>query len=178
MQTEGLLLQPLRKADYGFLCALYADPEVMRYIGTGVRPYEAASAVLDKMLAVAPPAGYWVLRGRATGEPLGGAMLMIRRAGSPLEIGFLLARSAWGRGLGTQATRALTEHAFDVLQVPLLEAFTDARNEASACVLAKAGYRDLGLTAGPYGTMDRKFAVTREEWVSRKGRKEKGGSSV
>jgi ribosomal-protein-alanine N-acetyltransferase len=164
MQTEALLLQPLAKADYGWLCALYADAEVMRYIGTGVRTYEVASGVLDKMMAAPPPAGYWVLRDRITGEPLGGAMLMVRREASPLELGFLLARNAWGRGLATQAARALLEHAFSALKVPLIEAFTDSRNDASAAVLLKAGFRDAGLTTGPYGHTDRKFSLKREEW--------------
>jgi RimJ/RimL family protein N-acetyltransferase len=165
MQTQALLLEPLSRDDYGWLCALYADPEVMRYIGTGVRTHEVASAVLDKMRAAPPPAGYWVLRDRQTRAPLGGGMLMVRREGSPLEIGFLLAKASWGRGLATQATRALTAHAFEVLRVPLLEAFTDSRNDASARVLLNAGFRDLGLTAGPYGGTDRKFAITREQWT-------------
>jgi ribosomal-protein-alanine N-acetyltransferase len=165
MQTDALLLQPLTKADYGWLCALYADPAVMQYIGTGVRTFEVASGVLDKMMAAPPPAGYWTLRDRATGEPLGGGMLMVRREGSPLEVGFLLAKAAWGRGLATQATKALVGHAFEVFQVPLVEAFTDSRNDASAAVLLKSGFRDLGLTAGPYGGTDRKFAITRQQWL-------------
>ena len=165
MQTDSLLLQPLTREDYPWLCALYADPEIMRYIGTGVRTYEVASGVLDKMMAAQPPAGYWTLRDKQTGEPLGGAMLMIRKEGSPLEIGFLLAKSAWGRGVATQATRALLEHAFTVLKVPLVEAFTDERNDASAKVLLKAGFRDAGLSPGPYGGSDRKFSISREAWA-------------
>src|SRR4051812_8059537 len=112
METESLLISPLTRADYGWLCGLYADTEVMRYIGTGVRDFATASAVLDKMMAAPPPSGYWTLRDRATGEPLGGIMLMFRREGSPLEIGFLLGRAAWGRGLATQAVQAIVERAF------------------------------------------------------------------
>src|SRR4051812_26474992 len=69
METESLLILPLTRADYDWLCPLYADPEVMRYIGTGVRDFPTASAVLDKTLLAPPPAGYWTLRDRATGEP-------------------------------------------------------------------------------------------------------------
>ena len=157
MQTQSLLLAPLTEEDYGWLCELYADPEVMRYIGTGVRTPEVATAVLAKIRAAAPPAGYWTLRDRATGEPVGGAMLMVRREGSPVEIGFLLAKRAWGRGLASEAVQAVVEHAFAERGVRAIEAFTDQRNEASARVLLKAGFRDLGLCPGPYGTLDRKF---------------------
>jgi ribosomal-protein-alanine N-acetyltransferase len=163
METESLLISPLTRADYDWLCRLYADPEVMRYIGTGVRDFATASTVLDRMMVAPPPSGYWSLRDRASGEPLGGIMLMFRRPQSPLEIGFLLARPAWGRGLAAQAVRAVVEQAF-AQQVPLIEAFTDTRNAASARVLLKAGFRDAGLSPGPYGTPDRKFICRRDEW--------------
>jgi aminoglycoside 6'-N-acetyltransferase len=163
MQTDALLLSPLSPSDYGWLCELYADPEVMRYIGTGVRNPKVAATALDKMLVARPPSGYWTLRDRETMEPVGGVMLMVRKEGSPLELGFLLAKTAWGRGLATQAVRAILANAFSGHGVPLIEAFTDARNEASAKVLRKAGFRDLGLTAGPYGGQDRKWSVTRDQ---------------
>jgi RimJ/RimL family protein N-acetyltransferase len=165
MQTESLSLQRLTREDYGWLCALYADPEIMEYIGTGVRSFEVASGVLDKILVAPPPAGYWTLWDKQTGEPLGAGMLMIRHEGSPLEIGFLLAKKAWGRGLATEASHALLEHAFTVLNVPLVEAYTDPRNDASARVLLKAGFRDAGITPGPYGTPDRRFSAARDEWL-------------
>src|SRR4051812_24982101 len=159
METESLVISPLTRADYHWLCALYADPAVMRYIGTGVRDFPTASAVLEKTLTAPPPAGYWTVRDRATGEPLGGIMLMFRREGSPLEIGFLLAKAAWGRGVATEAVRAIVAHAF-AQEVPVVEAFTDTRNDASARVLLKAGFRDAGLSPGPYGTPDRRFVVS------------------
>jgi [ribosomal protein S5]-alanine N-acetyltransferase len=161
MQTKSLLLLPLTREDYPFLCGLYADAEIMRYIGTGVRTAAVASAALDKMLSPPKPTGYWTLRDRRTQQPLGGIMLMYRREGAPLEIGFLLAREAWGRGLATEAVQAVCAHAFEQ-GVPRLEAFTDARNDASARVLLKCGFRDCGITQGPYGTPDRKFDLTRE----------------
>jgi RimJ/RimL family protein N-acetyltransferase len=163
METEALVLSPLSRSDYGWLCELYADPEVMRYIGTGVRSPKVAATALDKMLVARPPSGYWTLRDRTTNAPLGGIMLMVRKEGSPLELGFLLARPAWGRGLATQAVRAVLANAFSGRDVPLIEAYTDARNEASAKVLRKAGFRDLGLSAGPYGGLDRKWSVSRDE---------------
>src|SRR5205085_12362895 len=101
---------------------------------------------------------------RSAGERLGGAMLMVRREGAPVEVGFLFARSAWGRGVATEAARALLAHAFGQLRLPRVEAFIDPENAASAAVLRKAGMRDEGLTTGPYGGTDRRFALDREQW--------------
>ena len=168
LRTESLLLDPLAREDFPWLCALYADAEVMRYIGRGVRSEEESRRNLEWLVAHGERLrfGYWVLRERATGEPLGGAVLMIRREGAPVELGFMLARPAWGRGLATQVARALVAHAFADLSLAELQAFTDVENEASAAVLRKAGMRDAGLCPGPYGGLDRRFELTREAWLS------------
>jgi RimJ/RimL family protein N-acetyltransferase len=168
LESPSLLLEPLSPADYGWLCALYADAEVMRYIGTGVRSEQQSRANLDALAAQAERLGfgYWVVRDRGSGERLGGAALMVRREGLPVELGFLFARVAWGRGVATEAARALVAHAFGVLRLPELQAFIDVANAASGAVLRKAGLRDKGLATGPYLTVDRRFALTREEWLA------------
>ena len=168
LQTESVLLDPLARNDFPWLFALYADREVMRYIGYGARTEEESRRNLEWLLAHGQrlPFGYWVLRDRASGERLGGAVLMIRREGSPVELGFMLARPAWGRGLATQVARALVAHALSDLALPELQAFTDVDNAASAAVLRKAGMRDVGLCPGPYGGLDRRFELKREEWLS------------
>jgi len=168
LRTECVLLDPLAREDFAWLFALYADAEVMRYIGRGPRTEEESRRNLDWLLAHGErlPFGYWVLREHATGERVGGAVLMIRREGAPVELGFMLARPAWGRGLATEVARALVAHAFADLTLPELQAFTDVENGASAAVLRKAGMRDTGLHPGPYGGLDRRFELTREEWLS------------
>jgi RimJ/RimL family protein N-acetyltransferase len=171
LQTASLLLDPLAREDFAWLFAVYADPVVMRYIGTGPRTEQVARTNLESFLAEGERRkfGYWVLRDRGSRERLGGAMLMVRREGSPVEIGFLLAQAAWGRGLATEAARALIAHALGTLRIPLIEAFVDVDNAPSSAVLRKAGMRDEGLTAGPYGGTDRKFALTRAEWLANAG---------
>ena len=167
--TESLRLDPLTRDDYPWLCALYADPEVMRYIGSGVRTEEQSLASLDFLLVQSTrlPYSYWVLRDLRSGERVGGALLVVRREGTPVELGFVLSRTAWGRGFATQVARSLVTHAFGALRLSELQAFTDVENAASGAVLRKAGLRDAGLTQGPYGGTDRRFALTRDEWLSR-----------
>src|SRR5947209_15086396 len=151
LRTECVLLDPLTREDFAWLFALYADAEVMRYIGRGPRTEEESRRNLDWLLAHGErlPFGYWVLREHSTGERVGGAVLMIRREGAPVELGFMLARPAWGRGLATQVARALVAHAFADLTLPELQAFIDVENGASAAVLPKACMRTTRLHPGP-----------------------------
>jgi len=168
LQTESVLLDPLTRDDYAWLFALYANAEVMRYIGRGPRTEEESRRNLDWLLAHGErlPFGYWVLRDRAGGDRLGGAVLMIRREGAPVELGFMLARPAWGRGLATQVAQALVRYAFGDLRLAELQAFTAVDNAASGAVLRKAGLRDAGLSPGPYGGTDRRFEIGRKEWLA------------
>ncbi len=161
LESASLVLEPLASSDYPWLCTLYADPEVMRYIGTGPRTERQCRANLDALAAQGERLGfgYWVVRDRATGEPLGGAMLMVRQEGSPVEIGFLFARSSWGRGVATEAARMLVAHALGTLRLRELHAFIDPANAASGAVLRKAGFSDVGLVKGPYGGIDRRFLL-------------------
>jgi len=169
LETPKLVLEPLTTADYPWVVALYADPEVMRYIGDGKpRGEQQSRERLDWFLDQAQKLGfgYWMVRDRPTREPLGGAMLMVRKPGAKVEIGFAFARTAWGRGIATETARALIDHAFDTLGLADLEAFTHPDNAASGAVLLKAGMIDKGLATGPYGDVDRRYAVTRDEWLA------------
>src|SRR5258707_5534355 len=94
LRTDSLLLDPLAREDFSWLFALYADAEVMRYIGNGPRTEDESRRNLEWLVAHGErlPFGYWGLRERATRTPLGGAVLMIRRAGGPVQPGFTLCR--------------------------------------------------------------------------------------
>jgi len=56
------------------------------------------------------------------------------------EIGYWLGRRFWGRGIATEALRAVTEHAFAAHDLLRVEAHCFAWNAASLRVLEKAGY--------------------------------------
>jgi [ribosomal protein S5]-alanine N-acetyltransferase len=56
------------------------------------------------------------------------------------EIGYWLGEPFWGRGIATEALRAMTEYAFAHFDICRLEAGVFDWNPASARVLEKAGY--------------------------------------
>ena len=76
------------------------------------------------------------------GEVIGGFGLMLksdvdRRTAA---LGYWLGEAYWGRGIATEALRAVTDWAFANLDLVRLEAGVFAWNPASARVLEKAGY--------------------------------------
>jgi [ribosomal protein S5]-alanine N-acetyltransferase len=56
------------------------------------------------------------------------------------EIGYWLGEPFWGRGIATEALRAMTDYAFAHFDICRLEAGVFGWNPASARVLEKAGY--------------------------------------
>jgi [ribosomal protein S5]-alanine N-acetyltransferase len=60
------------------------------------------------------------------------------------EIGFLLAREHWRKGLGYEALQGILPHLFDIMNLEYLTADIDPRNTASEALLKKVGFRDEG----------------------------------
>ena len=73
------------------------------------------------------------------------------------EIGFLLAREYWGKGLAKEALERIMVHLFEKRQFELLTADTDPRNAASIGLLKKMGFEE-------YAFKERSFQIG-EEWV-------------
>jgi RimJ/RimL family protein N-acetyltransferase len=80
------------------------------------------------------------------GQAAGGISLMpcgdVERVSA--EIGYWLGKTFWGRGIATEALIALTQYAFDHLNLTRVFAIPYAHNAASVRVLEKAGYQFEG----------------------------------
>src|SRR5438046_10583341 len=74
IETERLRLRQFRREDLDALAAIYADPEVMRYMGTG-RPAtrEQTQASVERFLVswATSGLGLWAVEARGDGGRLG-----------------------------------------------------------------------------------------------------------
>ena len=68
---------------------------------------------------------------------------------SGVEVGWRLAREAWGQGYATEAGRACLDFGFDVLGLPEILAVTAAGNHRSRAVMHR-----LGMTYDPADDFD------------------------
>jgi RimJ/RimL family protein N-acetyltransferase len=156
VETERLILRSWdRRAagDLDALAALCADPEVMRFIGTG-RPLTRAEAAgsLDRIVQHWERHGYglWAVEvkeahGGRRGEPVGFAGLSVPSflpAVPPaVECGWRLARAWWGRGVATEAARASLRWGCEHLSLPTVLSVIAPGNERSVRVAEKLGMR-------------------------------------
>jgi RimJ/RimL family protein N-acetyltransferase len=85
----------------------------------------------------------WVVTAPPDDRPIG--MIELRPVGHRSELGYVLARPWWGRGLMTEAARAVVEWGLADPATFRVWAVTDVDNLASARVLEKVGMQREGL---------------------------------
>jgi RimJ/RimL family protein N-acetyltransferase len=139
--TRRLVLRPLCEADRDWLVALYVE--------AGETP-EGAARELDDSLAHARVEGFGHYGVWLGDEPTG--VVELHRAGpgvegidpDEVEIGWIVAPAHRGRGIATEAAKAVAEHALDGLGLDHLVAYVRPPNAASIRVAAKVGLTRRG----------------------------------
>jgi len=181
-ESERLLFRPLADTDLDVSMALLTDPDVMKYVGGGT--YTKDEVVEDLPIATRRCArgciGIWCLIDRATQEKLGTAILLPlpideddtnwdlvvgdELPDCEIEIGYILKKSAWGKGYATEACKRLLRFAFEETPLAEVVATTDPENTASQRVLEKSGLIYEGMRRA-YAEQCPGFRLTREQWL-------------
>lgn len=151
LRTQRLWLRPFRDTDAPRVQVLIDDPDIARNTLTIPHPYPEGLAARW----IAGHAEAWAARSKAVwavcladGDLVGAAGLHLEPAHRRAELGYWIARAHWGRGIASEAVRALVAHAFDDLGLERVFAHHFPWNPASGRVLEKAGLRREGLLRG------------------------------
>ena len=140
IETERLVIRPFEEPDVAPFAALAGVPSRARMMGSVPLPFteDEARDWLDKRSWDNPPGYFLAITDRA-GVLLGG---MGPGPAPAFDFGYVLSRAAEGRGIATEAGRAVIAAIFaapDAPQSLTAGCFTD--NPASARVLTKLGFR-------------------------------------
>ena len=140
-QTERLLLRKSTRADAAPAFASYtSDPEVPRYMIW--RPHQSPAETEEFLRRCeegweARTAFSWSLWLKSDASFAG--MLSARIRGHAVDIGYVLARRLWRRGLMGEAVSGLIEWAFSQPEIFRVWATCDVDNVASARLLESVG---------------------------------------
>lgn len=174
LRIEGprLHLRDFRPDDLDATMAVVGDPEVTHWLSfdTRTRREQAEYLAHDITRARSVPRTdyYLAVVEEATGVLVGFARLGLGpfRSG---ELGYAIRRDRWRQGYATEASRLLTDHAFDELGLHRVQAHCGPENAASQAVLKRLGFRYEGrvrhhvFTNG--GWRDSLlYAVLEDEW--------------
>jgi ribosomal-protein-alanine N-acetyltransferase len=146
--TERLLLRRWRPADLEPFAALNADPEVMEYFPSTLTRAES-DALVQRIEAQFDELGYglWAVEVRETGSFVGFTGLALQTFPAhftpAVEVGWRLARPAWGQGYASEAARAALTYGFDA-GLDEVVSITSTTNLRSQRVMQR-----IGMTRDP-----------------------------
>lgn len=154
LDTERLVLRRWRDEDRTPFAAMNADPEVMEHFPAVLTRAES-DAMVDRIEAgfLAHGFGLWAVEIRATGAFAGFVGLLVPAWDLPflpaVEVGWRLARTAWGQGFAVEAARAALRYGFEVAGLEEVVSMTTTTNLRSQQVM-----RRLGMTRDPADDFD------------------------
>jgi RimJ/RimL family protein N-acetyltransferase len=165
-------LRPPEAADIDSIVAVCRDEEAARFT-TIPWPYERHHAVewveeSTRCWADGVRASF-VIVDVASGEIVGNlGLVRLEPDGSVAEVGYLVKRTARGRGVATRAVQLVVPWVLHDLEYQRLELQTDVRNVASQRVAEKARFSREGEVEPPERCRDRSermvmFALTPDE---------------
>lgn len=148
IETDRLILRPWEDRDGAPFAAMGADPQVMATLGPLLSRAES-DAMVDRLMAMQARDGhcFWAIERRADGAFLGFAGPKVGDVGpivGDMELGWRLARDAWGHGYATEAAGAAADWCTVNRPGRRVVAITAVVNERSRAVMAR-----LGMTYRP-----------------------------
>ncbi len=143
IELQRLRLRRFKTSDLQSMIELESDPDVMKFTPSRVplspeRSKERLEDLISKEFTYGE-LGVWAAEFKDTGDFLGWFMLL-KRDLEFTELGFMIVKRHWGKGLAAEAARGLVDYGFNQLNLPGISAATTQDNFASKKVLAKVGF--------------------------------------
>lgn len=151
LETERLSLTPVTHEDADLIYPIMADPDVMAHMDIAAvdDPDLTVAFVESQVGEMEREVGfYWSVRQTSDGTYLGSVDLSdIDWRHHRAEVGFIMARPAWGQGFAYEAMQAVMGYAA-TQGLKRLWARTHVGNNASEKLLLKLGFEQEGYLKG------------------------------
>lgn len=170
LETERLLFRTHEPQDEADFIAMHTDSEVRRYMGGQAWPLEKAQFRFRNEYLGRPTKifGLWATILKEKGTYIGSCGVRARKNEAETNLGYILARPYWRRGLASEAAKAFIEVAFTRLGSARLLADVEKGNDASEHILQKFGFKYLSQELIPAnGRVILLYELPRSEWEKR-----------
>jgi len=166
LETARLILRPRTLDDAEALHAAFADVELMRYWSGP--PHASVEETRADLARDAPEWRRWAITLKGDDTAIGVVAAGEKRQGNVTEIGYLLVRDHWGRGIAREAVSAVIDRIFAEGQRRVF-ADTDPDNGPSRALLERLGFKHEALLRAEWethlGVRDTTiYGLLRDEW--------------
>jgi ribosomal-protein-alanine N-acetyltransferase len=177
LHGERVVLRDWRDSDLPAWVAMSADPEVMRFFNATLSEDEAR-ATMDRIRARAASDGFcfWALEVPGVHDFAGFVGITRTPYETPftpcVEVGWRLARSAWGKGYATEGAKLSLAYGFQTLQLDEIVSQAVETNYPSRAVMERIGMRqcigeEFDHPLVPEGSPNRRhvlYRLSRTDW--------------
>lgn len=143
LQIKDFTMRPLQFSDLDALVAIWADPEVTRFLPSQGTPIsrENTEKSLNSLIEhwQQREYGVWAIVENDSSQAIGYCGLRYLDQIKEVEVLYGLAQTYWGRGIATQAAKAAVAYGFNVANLDKIIAMTLPNNFASRRVIGKTG---------------------------------------
>ena len=166
IQTGRLQMKALTERDVSSLFRIMSDSDNMRYWTFG--PARSIAQTRDRIANIqhsweAHGFGDWAVWIREPHEMIGLCGLHYVQGMSEVNLGFVLDKSHWSKGYGTEASVASLRFGFECAAIDLVVGVTDPKNLASIGVLENCGM-SYWRTTVRNGKLRNVYAIDRARW--------------
>jgi ribosomal-protein-alanine N-acetyltransferase len=147
IETERIILRELDEIDLKPLADIYADPDVMRYVGKGVvlTAEQAGKSIANwKKYYERYKFGNWATVEKESEALIGLCGLSWLPDNSDIEVSYLFSKPAWGKGYATETANAILDFGFNKFGLKRIVALVYPENTASIHVIDKLGMKPEG----------------------------------
>lgn len=171
LETDRIILRPMRKEDVSPIFAMRSDADVMRFIrAPATRPSEAEDWIkLVSSRWSNEKIGFCSLIERLSGKFLGWCGLWRLEETGETEVGYAIAKEFWGNGYAPEAAEAFLKYGFEKLNLDKIVAVAHPENESSQRVMQKLGM-SYDYKGKFYGLHLVHYTITREEFLGQRNR--------
>ncbi|MEK6751462.1 MAG: GNAT family N-acetyltransferase [Chloroflexota bacterium] len=140
--TGRLVLRPFTMSDRNALLEIVQEPDIFRYFPSrDAWPMEKVERYIHYQIAHWQKFnyGHWAVVMRETGQIIGWNGLEFLPDTNEVEVGYLLSRDFWGKGIATESANAAIEFGIKKMGLQEIIGLTHPENIASQRVLEKSG---------------------------------------
>jgi RimJ/RimL family protein N-acetyltransferase len=142
IETSRLRLRQFTPNDLDDLYRLYSNPDLTRFIGKGARTKKETQTALSAIIKHYEHGfGMWAVIHKADDKLIGRCGLCFLDNTPEVELGYLLDKFYWCRGLATEASHASLKYGFELVKLEKIVAIARPENIASRRVMAKVGMK-------------------------------------
>ena len=168
LETERTVLRGFHEGEAEHLHQILSEPGVLNYFPSSNPPsLERVVKIINSQRLHWEKHGYgwWALAAQEDNHLIGWCGLGYLDESDETEVKYLLRRSAWGRGIATEAASRSIEYGYMQTDLDTIIGLTHLENIASQRVLEKIGltFQNQALY---FGMECRRYTISRSEYES------------